>query len=65
MTSPYLHMRLRSLDEARQDRLLKELRQRHKMNELANKKARLGRTDNTGNVYRLGPRLITKLGAES
>ncbi len=59
MTSPYLQQRLRSLDEAEQDRLLKNLRNRHKSNEIANKKAKSVDGDN---VHPLGPRLINGFG---
>jgi len=59
MTSPYLQKRLRSLDEAVEDRLLKELRHRHKINDIANRRATIVQT---GNVYCLGPRLVTKFG---
>ena len=62
MTSPYLLRRLRSLDEAMEDRQFRNLRNRHKMIDLANRKAEVSRTDN---VYRLGPRLVTKFGARS
>ncbi|MBC8240478.1 MAG: hypothetical protein ISR50_02980 [Alphaproteobacteria bacterium] len=62
MSSPYLHRRLRTLDEAVEDRLLKDLSLRHKKNHLASKSASLKQADN---VYRLGPRLTTKIGTES
>ncbi len=62
MTSPYLQLHLRSWDEALEEKSLKELRLRHKRNQIANGKSSVAGTEN---VYRLGPRLITKLGAKS
>ena len=59
MTSPYLQRRLRSLDEAVEDRILKDLRRRHKINEITNKRATIVQT---GNVYRFGPRVVTVFG---
>jgi hypothetical protein len=59
MTSPYLQRRLRSLDEAVEDRILKDLRRRHKINEIANRRATIVQT---GNVYRFGPRVVTIFG---
>ncbi|MDP6690385.1 MAG: hypothetical protein QF384_12890 [Alphaproteobacteria bacterium] len=59
MTSPYLQQRLRSLDEAEQDRSLRRLRNRHKSNEIANKKAELVEGDN---IHHLGPRGAKRLG---
>jgi hypothetical protein len=61
MTSLYLQRRLRSLDEALEDRSLTKLRLRHKINDIANKKARIVQT---GNIYRFGSRLVTKFGAK-
>ncbi|MFP6771315.1 MAG: hypothetical protein VCE74_03100 [Alphaproteobacteria bacterium] len=46
MTSPYLQKRLRSLDEAVEEKLLKELRHRHKANDMANRQATVVQTDN-------------------
>ncbi len=62
MTSPYLQKRLRTFEEAVEDKLLKNLRQRHKVNDLANKKATIVQT---GNIYRFNRRLSTKFGARS
>ena len=62
MTSPYLQQRLRSLDEAVEDRLLKDLRQLHKVNDIADKKATVVQT---GNVYKFGSRIFSKFGAKS
>ena len=59
MTSPYLQKRLRSLDEAVEEKLLKELHHRHKANDAANRQATVIQT---GNVYRLGPRVVSKFG---
>jgi hypothetical protein len=61
MTSPYLELRLRSLDEAVEDKMLKDLGHRHKDIQLANKRADL----KGENVFRLGRRLTTKIGAKS
>ena len=58
-TGPYLQRRLRSLDEAVEDRILKDLRRRHKINEIANRRATIVQT---GNVYRFGPRVVTVFG---
>ena len=62
MTSPYLKNRLRSHDEAVEDKVLRDLRHRHKKIALANKEAELKQAEN---VFRLGSRLITKFGAKS
>lgn len=62
MSSPYLHLRLRTLEEAVEDRLLRDLGRRHKVNQLVNKQASLKQADN---VYRLGQRLTTKFSAKS
>jgi len=51
MTSLYLQRRLRTLDEALEDKSLKALRLRHKINDIANKKATIVQT---GNIYRFG-----------
>jgi hypothetical protein len=59
MTSPYLQKRLRSIDEGVEDKLLKELRHRYKANDMANRRARIVQT---GNVYRFGPRIVSKFG---
>ncbi|MFP6774914.1 MAG: hypothetical protein VCE74_21675, partial [Alphaproteobacteria bacterium] len=59
MTSPYQQKRLRSLDEAVEENLLKELRHRHKANDAANRQATVIQT---GNDYRLGPRVVSKFG---
>ncbi|MFP6748637.1 MAG: hypothetical protein VCD66_13695 [Alphaproteobacteria bacterium] len=59
MTSLYLQRRLRTLDEALEDKSLKALRLRHKINDIANKKATIVQT---GNIYRFGSRLVTKFG---
>ena len=62
MISPYLQRPLRSLSEAEDDRLFKELRNRHKTIKLANKKVELVQAEN---VYRFGARLLTKYGPQS
>lgn len=61
MTSPFLQLRLRSLDEAVEDRMLRDLRKRHQKIKAANRKARLVEADN---VYRLGPRFLTRIGSK-
>ncbi len=61
MTSLYLQRRLRTLDEALEDRILKDLRLRHKLNDMANKKAEIVQT---GNIYRFGQRVVSKFGAK-
>jgi|SaaInl4_135m_RNA_FD_contig_21_2398463_length_309_multi_6_in_0_out_0_1 hypothetical protein len=60
-SSPYLQLPLRTLDEAVEDKLLKELSLRHRKNELASRTADLQQAEN---VYRLGPRLTTKIGSK-
>jgi len=60
MTSPYLQKCLRSIDEAVEDKLFEELRHRYKANDMANHRARIVQTDN---VYRFGPRIVSKFGA--
>ena len=62
MTSPYLHLRLRTLDEALEDKVLKDLTLRYKKTQLASRRAGLKQADN---VYRLGQRLTTRIGAKS
>ncbi len=62
MSSPYLHRRLRTIDEAVEDKMLRDLSLRHKKNHLASKSVNLKQVDN---VYRLGPRLTTKISTES
>jgi|TARA_B100002003_G_C13909819_1_gene442812 hypothetical protein len=61
MSSPYLHLPLRTFDEAVEDKMLKDLGLRHRKNQLASKKADLKQADN---VFRLGPRLTTKIGSK-
>ncbi|MBV40797.1 MAG: hypothetical protein CMM23_19435 [Rhodospirillaceae bacterium] len=62
MISPYLQRPLRTRTEAEEDRQFKERRNRQKSIELANLRAELGQA---GNVYRFGPRLVTKFGPGS
>jgi hypothetical protein len=64
--SPYLNRRLRTYDEAEEDKSFNALRHRHKLNKIANKTADLAQASNTtGNIYRFGPRLVTKFGGKS
>ncbi len=60
MTSPYLQLRLRTFDEALEDKQLKDLGRRQKNIQLANERADL----KGDNVYRLGQRLTTKIGGK-
>ncbi len=62
MISPYLQKPLRSLTEAEEDKQIKDLRNRHKTIKLANKRAERGQAEN---VYRFGPRVLTKFGPQS
>jgi LPS O-antigen subunit length determinant protein (WzzB/FepE family) len=59
MTSPYLQKRLRSIVEAVEDKLHQELRHQYKANDMANRRARIVQT---GNVFRFGPRVVSKFG---
>jgi len=59
MTSPYLQKRLRSIVEAVEDKLHQELRHQYKANDMANRRARIVQT---GNVFRFGPRIVSKSG---
>ena len=59
MTSPYLQKRLRSIVEAVEDKLHQELRHQYKANDMANCRARIVQT---GNVFRFGPRVVSKFG---